>query len=102
MASFIIFECTGYLKLSACSEIRYIKYASCFDHFSISFHFHQKKTSHPEQENGSNEPLKPQPKPRRAQQELHYAELDLTKNPPVAPRKSRGDPVEYAEVQFHK
>ncbi|XP_053409291.1 uncharacterized protein LOC123545162 isoform X2 [Mercenaria mercenaria] len=61
-----------------------------------------RKSKTPEHGNGVDEPLKPKPKPRAGQQELHYAELDLTKNPPVAPRKKRNDPVEYAEVEFHK
>lgn len=51
-----------------------------------------------DQGNGSEAPSKPKPRARR--QELHYAELDLTKNPPVAPRKNMNEPVEYAEVRF--
>jgi hypothetical protein len=62
--------------------------------------FHKKKT--PENGNGVDEPLKPKPKPRANKQELHYAELDLMQNPPAAPRKKPNEPVEYAEVEFHK
>lgn len=70
---------------------------SCF------FSFFLQKKKFPNEGEGSEDPLKPKPKPRAPRQELHYAELDLTQNPPKAPRRKQNDtPVEYAEVEFGK